>query len=92
MTRGFNPRGSQNLQIAQSLSKGDERRGKTRQQLMIDMDHELKIRSLLKYHMTGLRLLGMCTAGKQNQSAKDECAAHIPEISLQKCIDQIVIF
>ena len=78
--------GSKNLKIAQSLGRGDERRGKSRQELMIDKDHELNIRSLLKYHMTGLRLLGMCAAGKLNQSAKDECT-QIPEITLQKCIE-----
>jgi len=80
---------NKNLQIAQALEMGDTRRGKTRQDLMIDKDHELKIRSLLKYHMTGLRLLGMCAAGKLNQAAKDECA-HIPEISLQRCIQEFL--
>ena len=53
---------------------------------MIDKDQERNIPSLLKYHMTGLRLLGMCAAGKLNQSAKDECT-QIPEITLQKCIE-----
>jgi len=38
--------------------------------------------------MTGLRLLGMCAAGT-NQSGKEACAL-IPEIKLQKCIDNFL--
>ena len=83
--------------------------GHDRITLMVEKDHDLKIRSLLKYHMTGshactfvlmhfvganvsplkchmtgLRLLGMCAAGK-NQATKDICAS-IHDISFQKCI------
>jgi len=77
--------GSKNLDLPQSVSTDDPRKGKDRIALMLEMDHQLKIHSLLKYHMTGLRLLGMCAAGK-NQTTKDSCS-QIPEISLQKCID-----
>jgi len=78
--------GSKNLQIPQGISGSDSRRGKNRVQLMIEQDHTLPIRSLVKYHMTAMRLLGMCAAGK-NQTCKETCS-QIPEISLQKCIDQ----
>lgn len=80
--------GSKNVQLPQGLSKGDARMGKDRIALMKDKDHLLKIRSLLKYHMTGIRLLGMCAAGN-NQAAKEACAG-IPEISLQQCIDNFL--
>ena len=38
--------------------------------------------------MAGLRLLGMCAAGK-NQTTKDMCAS-IPAISFQECIDNFL--
>ena len=76
------------VMLSHSYTVTYEHRGKDRIALLLEKDHELNIRSLLKFHMTGLRLLGMCAAGK-NQAAKDTCA-FIPEISLQKCIDNFL--
>ena len=77
--------GGPNKRIPQAISAGETRRAMNRIELMLDQDHLKPLRSWLKYHMTGLRLLGMCTAGK-NQRNKDTCAL-IPEISLEKCIE-----
>ena len=76
---------SANVRIPQALRSNDSRRGLDRIGLMLEHDHLKQFRSLLKFHVTSLRLLAMCTAGK-NQGTKDTCA-HIPEIHLEQCID-----
>jgi hypothetical protein len=47
-----------------SLSKNDERYGKTRVDLIADKDHQRPVFSLLKYHKATLRVLSMCATGK----------------------------
>ena len=46
----------------------DERYGKTRLQLMIDMDHKRPVFSLLRYHVVTLQVLAKTAMGKNSQN------------------------